>query len=170
MSEVNENPADLEEQLRGTGLPEKVLAILQLQPDPTANELILRNPSEKGKYVAIEKQNFPWFLNACRQVANLALTAAFLPWAAGAIADLVFMLIDFRDQSIELSAEEGAVVLELRKSGGLPLPELAQVLGFDERKTQVLLATLANGKTRFDQVPVSLVECDSQGVWTAPNL
>jgi hypothetical protein len=170
MSNANENSADLNEQLKKTGLPEKVLAILQLQPDPTANEMVLRNLSEKGKYVAIEKQNFSWFLTTCRLVGELALTAAFLPWAPGAIADLIILLIEFRAKSIDLTAEEGAVVFELKNSGGLQVPELAKVLGFDEKKVQSLLTALANDKTRHDKVPVKLVVCDSRGVWTAPNV
>ena len=128
MNDASQDLTNPDEQLRSTGLPPEVLALLAFQPDPDANELVLKDLRGNGKSVAIERQNFPWVLAACRQVGSLMLAGAFPPWAPGAVADLIFQLIDFRHQSIELSAEEGMVVLELKKSHGLTLAELAEEL------------------------------------------
>lgn len=155
-------------EMQSAGLPRSVASIVELQLSGKGDDLSL--VTEKlgghGESYAVRADDFPILKQAATIIAG-ALSTSLVGWAPGAIAGLVILLYEYRQKRVYLTAQQAAIVRELKRHPGATVAELVEAIDskdIDAETVRAELTTLAELR-REDGVKICLASSDAQGRW-----
>jgi hypothetical protein len=145
---------------------------LSANSDPANMPLILKNIGGGGTATVLRNDDFALLESAASLTAGYLGAASIIAWAPAAIASLVVLLYKYRKKSIELSALQATLLIELTSNGPLSAKELtlcpaAEDLTEGEITDEMQRLTRV---VRADGVRTSLVESDGVNRWRAVDV
>lgn len=134
--------------------------------------LILKNIAGHGAATALDNDDLPLLEAAASLTVGYLGAASVVAWAPVAIAGLVVLLYKYRKKSIELTALQATLLIELKSNGPLSTKDLTMCPGLkhlNESGTASERQRLAR-IVRSNGVRTSLVESDGEDRWRAVDV